>query len=104
MTKNATYCDKHVSSRKCIFCSVIGCEIGSVIGDDVVGNTIMVHNSGYEVYHWSGFVRFNWFGLYLLSEFIYHDQQVFFLMASPFKGSDHIKPPDREGPSNGDCL
>ena len=21
MTKNATYCDKHVSSRKCIFCS-----------------------------------------------------------------------------------
>ena len=25
-------------------------------------------------------------------------------MASPFKGSDHIKPPDREGPSYGDCL
>ena len=25
-------------------------------------------------------------------------------MASPFKGSDHIKPPDYEGPSNGDCL
>ena len=25
-------------------------------------------------------------------------------MGSPFKGSDHIKPPDREGPSNGDCL
>ena len=24
-------------------------------------------------------------------------------MASPFKGSDHIKPPDRKGPSNGDC-
>ena len=23
MTKNATYCDKHVSSRKCIFCSDI---------------------------------------------------------------------------------
>ena len=25
-------------------------------------------------------------------------------MASPFKGSDHIQPPDREGPSYGDCL
>ena len=25
-------------------------------------------------------------------------------MASSFKGSDHIKPPDRKGPSNGDCL
>ena len=25
-------------------------------------------------------------------------------MASPFEGSDHIKPPDRKGPSNGDCL
>ena len=25
-------------------------------------------------------------------------------MASPFKRSDHIKPPDREGPSYGDCL
>ena len=27
----------------------------------------------------------------------------FFLMASPFEGSDHIKPPDHKGPSNGDC-
>ena len=25
-------------------------------------------------------------------------------MASPFKGSYHIKPPDRKGPSNGDFL
>ena len=25
-------------------------------------------------------------------------------MGPPFKGSDHIKPPDRKGPSNGDCL
>ena len=25
-------------------------------------------------------------------------------MASPFEGSDHIKPPDSKGPSNGDCL
>ena len=25
-------------------------------------------------------------------------------MASPLKGSDHIQPPDREGPSDGDCL
>ena len=25
-------------------------------------------------------------------------------MASPFKGFDHIQPPDREGPSYGDCL
>ena len=28
----------------------------------------------------------------------------FFLMGSRFEGSDHIKPPDRKGPSNGDCL
>ena len=25
-------------------------------------------------------------------------------MGSPFEGSDHIEPPDRKGPSNGDCL
>ena len=25
-------------------------------------------------------------------------------MGSPFKGSNHVKPPDREGPGNGDCL
>ena len=83
---------------------LIGCEIGVVIGDDAVWNTITVHNIGYLVYHWSGFGRFNWFGLYPLSEFIHHDQQIFFLMASSFKGSDHIKPPDRKRPSNGDCL
>ena len=28
----------------------------------------------------------------------------FFLMASPYKESDHIQPPDREGPSDGDRL
>ena len=28
----------------------------------------------------------------------------FFLVASPFKGSNHIQPPDREGPSYRDCL
>ena len=28
----------------------------------------------------------------------------FFLMASPFEGSDHINPLDRKGPSNGDFL
>ena len=25
-------------------------------------------------------------------------------MGSPFKGSNHVKPPDHEGPGNGDCL
>ena len=25
-------------------------------------------------------------------------------MGSPFKGSNHVKPPDRKGPCNGDCL
>ena len=30
---------------------LIGCEIGVIIGDDAVWNTIAVHNTGYEVYH-----------------------------------------------------
>ena len=25
-------------------------------------------------------------------------------MGSPFQGSNHVKPPDREGPGNGECL
>ena len=71
---------------------LIGCEIGAVIGYDAVGNTVTVHNTRYELYNWSGFGRFNWFGLYPFSEFIHHEQQVFFLMASSFKGSNHIEP------------
>ena len=82
----------------------VGCKIGAVIGGDAVWDTITVYETGYEICHWSGFGRFNWFGLYPLSEFIYHDQQIFFLMASPFKGSDHVKPADRKRPSNGDFL
>ena len=27
-----------------------------------------------------------------------------FLVGSPFKGSNHVKPLDRKGPCNGDCL
>src|SRR3954467_549936 len=64
----------------------------------------MVDNPGYEVYHRSGFVRFNRFGFYPFGEFIHHDQQVFFLVGSSFKGSNHVKPPDRKGPGNGDCV
>ena len=29
---------------------------------------------------------------------------MFFLVAPPFKGSNHIQPLDREGPSYGNCL
>ena len=83
---------------------LIGRKVHAVIGDDAVWDTIMVYGTGYKVYPWSDFGRFNWFGLYPLGEFIYHDQQIFFLMASPFKGSDHVKPPDRKRPSNGYSL
>ena len=58
-----------------------------------------MYNPGYEVYHWSGFGRFDWFSFYPFGELVHHD-----LMASPFKGSDHIQRPHREGPSDGDCL
>ena len=51
----------------------IGCEIGAVIGDDAVWDTLMVHDTGYKVYHQSSFGRFHWFGLYPLGEFIYDD-------------------------------
>ena len=57
---------------------LIGCEIGAVVSDNVVWNTIMVHNAGYKIYHRPGFGRFNRFGFYPLGEFIHHDQQVFF--------------------------
>ena len=82
----------------------VGCEIGAVISDDAVWNTITVYDAGYKVYYWPGLGRFNWFGLYPLGEFIHHDQQIFFLMASSFKGSNHIQSPDRNRPSDGDCL
>ena len=67
-----------------------GCEIGAVIGDDVVWDTITVHNIGYEVYHRARLSCFDRFSLYPLSEFVYHNQQIFFIMSSPFKGSNHI--------------
>ena len=51
----------------------IGCKIGAVIGDDVVWDTIMVHDTGYKVYHWSSFSRFDWFGFYPLSELVDHN-------------------------------
>ena len=52
----------------------VGCEIGAVISDDAVRNTITVYDGGYKVYYRPELGRFNWFGLYPLSEFIHHDQ------------------------------
>ena len=53
---------------------LVGCKVRAIVSDDAVGDAITVYNPGYEVYHWSGFGRFNWFGLYPFGEFIYHDQ------------------------------
>ena len=83
---------------------LVGCEVGAVVSDDVVWDTITVHNIGYEVYHRAGLSRFDRFSLYPLSEFVHHNQQIFFLMASPFKGSNHVESPDRKSQSDGDCL
>ena len=52
----------------------VGCEVRAVVGDDAVWDTINVHDTGYEVYHRSGFGRFNGFGFYPFGEFIHHDQ------------------------------
>ena len=93
--------DAHVAAPKFY---LLGCKVRAIGSDDVVGDAIMVYNARYEVYHRSGFSRFDRFGFYLLSEFIHHAQHIFFLMASSFKGSDHIKPPGRKRPSDGDCL
>ena len=81
--------------------NLVGREVRAVIGDDAVGDAITGYYPGYEVYHWSGFGRFNWLGLYPFGEFVHHYQQVFLLMGSPFKGSNHVKPPDRERPGDG---
>ena len=83
---------------------LVGREVRAVVSDDSVGDAITVYNPRYEVYHRSGFGRFNRFGFYSFGEFVHHDQQLFFLMASPFKRPNHIQPPDHEGPSYGDCL
>ena len=69
-----------------------GYEIGAVVSDDAVWDPITAYDTGYELYHWSSFSCFNWFGLYPLSEFIYHNKQVFFLMASPLRGSTMSSP------------
>ena len=52
----------------------IGCEIGAIISDDVVGDAVSVYDPGYEVYYWSGFGCFDWFGLYPFGELVHHDQ------------------------------
>ena len=53
---------------------VVSCKVRAVIGDDAVGDAVVVYNPGYVVYHWSGLGRFNWFGFYPFGEFIHYDQ------------------------------
>src|SRR3954468_8958737 len=77
-------------------------EVCAVIGDNAVGDTVTVYDPGHEVYYRSGFGRLDRRGFYPFGEFIHHDQQVFFLVGSAFKGSHHIEPPDRKRPSDGD--
>ena len=62
---------------------LVGCEIGAVVSDDVLWDTIMVHNIGYAVYHRAELNRFDRFSLYPLSEFVHHNQQIFFSYGFP---------------------
>ena len=50
--------------------------MGAIIGDYTVWDAITVYHARYEIYYWPRFGRFDWFGLYSLSEFIHHDQQI----------------------------
>ena len=52
----------------------ISCKIGDIISDDTVRDTLTVDYTRYEVYNWSGFGRFDWFGFYPLSELVDHDR------------------------------
>ena len=79
----------------------IGRAVCAAVSYDAVGDAITVYDPGYEVDHRSGFVRLYRLGLYPFGEFFHHDQQIFLLVGSSFKGSNHIKPPDRERPGNG---
>ena len=53
---------------------LVGGKVCTVIGYDAVGDAITVYNPGYEVYHRSGFGRFNRLGFYPFGEFFHHDQ------------------------------
>ena len=63
--------DAHVAAPKFY---LVGCKVRAVVSDDAVGDAITVYNPGYEVYHRSGFSRFDRFGFYSFGEFIHHDQ------------------------------
>ena len=66
-----------------------------------MGDAVTVYDPRYEVYRRSGFGRLYRLGLYPFGEFVHHDQWIFLLVGSSFKGSNHVKPPDHEGPSDG---
>ena len=56
-----------------------------------MGDAVTVYNPGYEIYLAS-------IHLVNLSTMT---NKYFFLVGSPFKGSNHVKPPDRERPGDG---
>ena len=49
----------------------LGYEICAIISDDAVGDTVSVYGPGYEVYYWSRFGRFDWFGFYPFGELVH---------------------------------
>ena len=53
---------------------LIGCKVRAIVSNNTMWDTVTVHNPLYEVYHWSGFGHFNWFGFYPFGELVHHDQ------------------------------
>ena len=70
----------------------IGCEIGAVIGDDAVWNAITVHDTGYEVYHWSGFDRLTGLASIHLVNLSTMTSRYFFLWLPPLRGPPYQAP------------
>ena len=86
--------DAQISTSSVYF---IGCEVRAVIGDDAMWDTITVYDTGYEIYLWSGYGRFNRLDLYPFSEFIHHDQHNFFLWLPPLRGPTMSSPQTAKG-------
>ena len=67
------------------FFYLIGCEVRVVVSNNVVPDTVTVYDTGYKVYHWSGFGHFTGLASIHLVNLSTITSKYFFLWLPPLR-------------------
>src|ERR1041385_4003126 len=89
---------------RCISGQSALCEIGTVVGDDAIGNTISAYNVGHKSDRSRTIQLLDRAGFNPLGKLVYCNQEMCHATSGCLERTNHVETPHRKWPCYWDCL